>query len=126
MMPTGTQTRRMALLTAKVLALILLAVSPRALLAPTAAISRAQESKRPKSSKNIIQADPIRIPSVEKQGQAPKLAHSHAAAQELDGGLVRSSLTQALLGKAFNQLTQPDYLKSFTPGSPPIPLAPPA
>jgi hypothetical protein len=126
MMPTGIQTRRVALLTAKLLAFILLALSPRALLAPSAAVSRAQESKRPKSPKNIVRADPIRIPGVEKQGQAPNLAHPHAAAQGLDGGLVRSSQIQALPRKAFTQLTKPDYLKSYSAGIPPIPLAPPA
>ena len=124
MMPFGSRTRRMVLLTAKVLALVLLAVSPRALLAPTAVVNKSQESKRPKSPKNVVRAEPIRIPGVEKQGQSPSLPGT--TAQGLATELVRSSQIQALPRKAFTQLTKPDYLKSYSAGIPPIPLGPPA
>lgn len=126
MMPTGKRTRRAALQAGQALALLLLLVSPRALFAPTENVTKAQDSKRPKTPKNVVRAEPVRIPDAQKQGQVPTLARLDSVAKDLESELARSARTRALPRKAFTRLTQPDYLKSDSPGSPPIPLAPPA
>jgi len=126
MMPTGSRTRRVALHAGRALALLLLLVSPRALFAPTENVTKAQDSKRPKTPKNVVRAEPVQIPGAQKQGQVPALARLDAIAKDQESELARSARIQALPRKAFTQLTKPDYLKSDSPGSPPIPLAPPA
>jgi hypothetical protein len=126
MMPTGRRTRRYAVLAGQGLALLLLIVSPRALFAPAEIISNAQDSNRPKTPKNVVRAEPIRIPAAEKQGQTFNVTHPEAVAEALDAGLGRSARIQALPGRAFTQLTRPDYLRSDAPGTPHVPLSPPA
>lgn len=125
MMPTGNRARRVAVLAGQALAVVLLLVSPRALFAPTESVTKAQDSKRPKTPKNVVRAEPVRIPTAEKQGQAPTLARLDSVAKGLESGLARSSRI-TLPRKAFTQLTKPEYLKSDSPGSPQIPLSPPA
>jgi hypothetical protein len=124
MMPIGSRSRRVVALTAKVLVLVLLAISPRALLEPNSIVNKSQESKRPKSPRNVVRAEPVRIPGMEKQGQSPNL--SGATPEGYAAGLVRSARIQTLPPRALTQLTKPDYLKSFSAGIPPIPLGPPA
>lgn len=123
MMPAGIRTRRCALLAGKVLALVLLAVSPRALLSPTAIVHKSQESKRPKSPKNVVQAEPVRVPAADKQHLRSDVTHREAISEGLD---YRSSWIQALPHEAFIQLSKPEYLKCSSPGSSIIPLPPPA
>ena len=118
-------TRRVALLVGQALVLVLLLVSPRALFAPTQNVTKAQDSKRPKTPKNVVRAEPVRIPTAEKQGQTPILARPGSVAKDLGSELARSARI-ALPRKAFTQLTKPEYLKSDSPGSPHIPLSPPA
>jgi hypothetical protein len=96
------------------------------LFAPRELVSKAQDSNRPKTPKNIVRAEPVRIPAAEKQGQIPNVTRQDAVAEDLDQGLGRSTRTQALPRKAFAELTKPDYLKSDSPGTPHIPLSPPA
>ncbi|HVR83691.1 MAG TPA: hypothetical protein VMU54_05220 [Planctomycetota bacterium] len=126
MMPTGSRTRRYAVLAGQLLALLLLLVSPRALFAPTENVSKAQDSKRPKTPKNIVRAEPIRVPADEKQGQTPSLTREDTVAGYLDAGLGRSARIPSLPRAAFTQLSKPEYLKSDSPGTPHIPLSPPA
>ena len=127
MMPTSTRARRNAMLAGKLLAFILLIVSPRALFASPEHVTKAEDSKRPKAPKNVVRAEPIRIVAAdEKQAHAPNPARQDAVAKVLDAGLGGSARIQALPRKAFAELTKPDYLKSGSPGSPQIPLSPPA
>lgn len=121
-MPTDRRTAGVAVLLAKVLVVVLLLVSPRALLQPVDIVHKSQDSKRPKTPKNIVRAEPLRVPMAEKQGHSPT---------PTDAGVDVATPTwsvavQSLPRKAFTQLTKPEYLKSYTSGLPPIPLAPPA
>ena len=125
MMPTGRRARGHAILIAQLLAFVLLAVSPRALIAPAGFVHKSQESKRPKAPKNVVRAEPVRIPSAEKQKLDPKLPRLDAGAQDLEAGL-RSFRSPELPREAFTQITKPDYLKFFSSGIPPGSLAPPA
>ena len=121
MMPSGNRTRRAALIAGKALVLVLLLVSPRALLAPRIAVSKAQESKRPKAPRNVVRAEPIRIPAVEKQDHSPAPTSGDVAAESAPSLRIPS-----LPRKAFTQLTKPEYLKGDSPGSPSLALSPPA
>ena len=121
MMPSGNRTRRAALFAGKALVLVLLLISPRALLAPKVAVSKAQESKRPKAPKNVVRAEPVRIPTVEKQDQGPAPISADTAPVS-----PRSPRIPSLPRKAFTQLTKPEYLKGDSPGSPSLALSPPA
>jgi hypothetical protein len=126
LIPTGSRSARLAVLAAKLLVLVLLAMSARPLLAPAEAVHKSEDSKRPKSPQKVVRAEPVRIPSDEKQGQRPSLPRPAAEAESLSGGLAWSVQFQALPVKAFTQLTKPDYLKTGSAGLPPTPLAPPA
>ncbi len=115
------------MLAGKLLALLLLIISPRALFTSPLSITKAEESKRPKAPKNVVRAEPIRISAAdEKHGHVPNLTRHDAVAEDFDTGLGRSARIQFLPRKAFAELTKPDYLKSDSPGSPHIPLSPPA
>lgn len=125
-MPTGARTKRCALLLAQLLAVALFAVSNRALLAPSTAIyDKAKESKRPKAPKNVVRAEPVRIPAAEKQTQGPGPS-GDASAPPADTGLLGSFGSRPLPRQAHSQLTRPDYLKSYSAGTASIPLSPPA
>jgi hypothetical protein len=125
-LPLGSRTARQALLLAKLLVLVLLAVSPRALLSPVEPVHKSEDSKRPKSPKNVVRAEPVRIPAEQKQKQGPGLFPPEGVADSLPVGLAWSVHSRAIPVKAFTQLTLPDYLKTGTPESPSHPLAPPA
>ena len=125
MMPATTSAKRISLRIAKVLVLVLLAVSPRALLGPKTVFDRAVESKRPKSPKNVVRTNPIRISNLEKQGQSPKPPRPDSLRQDAAGLSFPSPGIQVLPGKAFAQLTKPDYLKSSSASPPYAPLGPP-
>ena len=123
MMPTGRRAKANAILIAQLLAFVVLAVSPRALLKPVEIVNKAKESKRPKAPKNVVRAEPVRIPGAEKQGHGPKLPRLDAGTQDLEASL-QSARIPELPRKAFTQITKPDYLK-FSSGIPPTSLAPP-
>ena len=122
MMPTGRRTQRYALIAGQLLTLILLVASNRALFAPTEVVHKSQDSKRPKTPKNVVRAEPVRVTAAEKQGQATSLARFDTFAPDLETGTTR---IQSLPRKAYTQLTRPDYLKNDSPGNPHIPLSPP-
>jgi len=109
--------RRSALLIAKVLAVVLLAVSPRALLAPTTSFNRALESKRPKVPKNVVRSDPFQVSNLEKQGISPPPAKSEMSSQAMAAGFLPSPLLHPLVVRAHVQLSKPDYLKLFSASS---------
>jgi len=121
MRPSGNQTRRAALLVGKGLVLLLLILSPRALFAPKTEVSKAQESKRPKAPRNVVRAEPIRVPAAEKQDQSPAPVSGDVAAESAPSARLAS-----LPRKAYTQLTKPDYLKCDSPGTPSLALSPPA
>jgi len=126
MMPTGRRMRRFALLAGQALVVLLLLVSPRAMFKPVTIVHKSQDSKRPKTPKNVVRAEPVRIPAAEKQPLGPSPARLDAAAENVLAGLARSSRRQALPRQAFTQLTKPEYLKSYSAGLFKIPLSPPA
>lgn len=112
--------RRAARIAGQLLVLVMLLVSPRAMLAPATITHKAQDSKRPKTPKNIVRAEPVRIPAAEKQTLEP--SHLGTVAEIVPAA---QPGIQVLPRKAFTQLTKPEYLKSDSPGSPHIPLSPP-
>jgi len=118
----GNRTRRYALIAGQLLALIMLVVSPRAMFAPTDIIHKSTDSKRPKTPKNVVRAEPVRVPTAEKQGTSPSFARLDAVTADLETSAFR---LQTLPRQAFTQLTKPEYLKSDSPGSPHSPLSPP-
>ncbi len=118
----GRRTRRVALIGAQLLALVLLAVSPRAAFKPIEIVHKSKDSKRPKTPKNVVRAEPVRIPAAEKQGLGPSLGRVDAVALDFE---TSTSRIQTLPRKGFTQLTKPDYLRSDSPGIPHIPLSPP-
>lgn len=125
-MPLDRRTVRTALFIAKALVVVLLLVSPRALFKPVEIVHKSKDSKRPKIPKNVVRAEPVRIPTAEKQTHTPSPSGLEAAVASLFPSPTWTLQSQKLPGKAFTQLTKPEYLKSYTAGLPPIPLAPPA
>jgi hypothetical protein len=123
MMPLGNRSRRLALLGGKLLVLVLLLVSPRALLKPTEIIHKSQDSKRPKTPKNVVRAEPTRIPTADKQGHTPTPPGPAAIMTDFDAVF---SAVQILPRKAYRELTKPDYLKTYLAASPHSPHSPPA
>jgi hypothetical protein len=118
---SGNRTRRSALLVGKGLVLLLLLLSPRALYAPKVLATKAEESKRPKPPRKIVRAEPLRVPTAEKQQQSPAPTSGDVAA-----AYAPTSRILALPRKAFTQITKPEYLKSDSPGAPSLALPPPA
>jgi hypothetical protein len=115
-----------AILMAKVLAVVLLATSPRAILAPTSSFNRAQESKRPKVPKNIVRSDPVQVSNLEKQGKSPPPPRSETSRQAVVGWLPPSPWARSVSLKAHSELSKPEYLKLFSGSSRPSHLDPPA
>jgi len=124
MMPLGNRPRRYALLGAKLLVLVLVLVSPRALFKPTTIVHKSQDSKRPKTPKHVVRAEPTRVPMADKQGHSPSPAPM-AVSPDLDRGFILDSVPP-LPHKAYTQLTKPDYLKSYLQAHPHSPHSPPA
>jgi len=109
---------------AALLAVVIVAISPRSLLAPALSFSQAQESKRPKTPKNIVRTDPANA-RVGQRSAAFPTPGSDARAREAAGLPVRPTLASGLPENAFRQITLPDYLKLFTGSPPGNRLAPP-
>lgn len=121
-----TTPRRSAVLLTKVLVVLLLALSPRALLAPVASFNRALESKRPKVPRNVVRAEPVRISNLEKQGQASPPPRKDAPRHDHEGWLAGASVPPSPPCSALIQLTKPDYLKLHSAALPQHHLDPPA
>jgi len=111
---------------AALLALVLFAISPRSLLAPTHSFDRAAESRRPKAPKNVVRADSNHASNSERPGKAPRPSPDRETPQESHDVQVRIAFASPVPTKAFQELTKPDYLKSYFASPPGSRLAPPA
>jgi len=110
---------------AAVLALVLLAVSPRSLLAPALSFNRAQESKRPKAPKNIVRTDPSHASNSERPGKGPRPSPSRATPHESHDLQARVTFGGRIAARATGDRTQPPYLKPGDGSPPHASLAPP-
>jgi hypothetical protein len=111
---------------AAVLVVVILAISPRSLLAPALSFNQAQESKRPKTPKNIVRTTPGHSANSERAGKEPRPEPGTESLQETHDLQVRASVAAAIPGKAFQELTKPEYLRPFSGSPPGNRLAPPA
>lgn len=111
---------------AALLALVIIAISPRSLLAPSLSFNQAQESKRPKTPKNIVRTDPAHARAGERSRSFPRPGPDAGAIRETADLLVRPILASGLPDHAFRQITLPDYLQLFSGSPPGNRLAPPA
>jgi hypothetical protein len=121
-----TRTKKWLILIARLVVVVLLAVSPRALLAPTLSYNRAAESKRPKSPKNIVRTNSVRIANAEKQGKEPRAPREGFLLPALHHGPLQVLRACGLPPVAFTQLTKPDYLQTFWSALPQSQSSPPA
>ena len=119
-------TRRSLIPVAALVALVVLAISPRSLLAPSRSFDRASESKRPKAPKNVVRADSHSGSNSERPGKAPRSTPGQETSQESHDVQVRIAFASPIPTKAFEALTKPDYLKSYLASRPGNRLAPPA
>src|SRR5689334_62389 len=110
---------------ALVVAIVLLAISPRALLAPSLSFNRAQESKRPKTPQNIVRADSSHTSNAERSNRLTKVPHPEVTSEGSHDLQARVALTATIPGPAFRELTKPSYLKLFSGSPPQASLAPP-
>jgi len=117
-------TRRFLVPVAALVALVVLAISPRSLLAPSHSFDRASESKRPKAPKNVVRADSHQGSNSERPGKAPRPGSGLETPRESKDIQVR--IASPVPAKAFQELTKPDYLKSYFASPPGNRLAPPA
>jgi hypothetical protein len=108
------------------LAAVLLATSPRSLLAPARSFDRASESKRPKTPKNVVRADSHHIANSERPGKGPRSSPTQETPQQSHDVQVRLAFASSALTKVFQELSKPDYLKSYAASPPGNQLAPPA
>ncbi len=106
-------------------AIVLLAISPRALLAPSLSFNQSQESKRPKTPKNIVRAGSSHVSNAERLGRQAKVDHPDLNPHELHDLQVRIALAPSVPSPALRQLTKPDYLNLYTGSPPRACLAPP-
>jgi|SRR5579862_1056885 len=119
-------TSRSLIPVAALLAVVIVAISPRSLLAPALSFSQAQESKRPKTPKNIVRTDPANAQADERSGKQAKSGSAARAVHQTAGLPVRPTLGSGVPENAFRQITCPDYLKLFSGSPPGNRLAPPA
>jgi hypothetical protein len=120
------RTKKKLILTAKLLAVVLLVVTPRALLAPTLSFNRSLESKRPKSPKNIVRTNSVRVANAEKQGKEPRTPRTDLLLMAAQCGPVQVVRACGLPPVAFTQLTKPGYLQFFRSALPQSQSSPPA
>lgn len=118
-------TSRSLIPVAALLAIVIVAISPRSLLAPALSFNQAQESKRPKTPKNIVRTDPASARASRRSATVPRPGPD-AVARETAGLPVRPMLASGVPDPAFGQITLPDYLKLFGGSPPGNRLAPPA
>jgi len=106
-------------------AIVLLAISPRALLAPSLSFNRAQESKRPKTPKNIVRGQATHASNADRSNRLAKIDHPDLSPQVSHDLQVRIALAPSIPDRALKELTKPEYLKLFTGSPPQAGLAPP-
>jgi hypothetical protein len=109
-----------------ILIVVIVAISPRALLAPALSFNQAQESKRPKTPKNIVRIESTSASRSERSERAPKAGPAADELRELHGRPTASASGSPVPGTAFLQLTKPEYLKLYGGSPPGNRLAPPA
>lgn len=123
--PRNVLNRRVLAPVGWILIVVILAISPRSILAPTHAVTRAAESKRPKAPKNVVRAESNHASNIDRMVKAARPAPSTAAPHELHDLRARTTLAPQVPAGAILELTKPDYLKPAQ-GSPPTNrLAPP-
>jgi hypothetical protein len=110
---------------ALLVAIVLLAISPRAMLGPAFSFNRAQESKRPKSPKNIVRSESYHASNAERLGRQAKADHADLSPHTLHDLQVRIALTPSVPSSALRQLTKPDYLNLYRGSPSRAGLAPP-
>jgi hypothetical protein len=108
------------------MAVLVLATSTRSLLAPPRSFDQASESKRPKTPKNVVRADSPHVSNSERPGKGPRPSPTQDTPQQSHDVQVRIAFASSALTKAFQELTKPDYLKSYSESPPGNRLAPPA
>jgi hypothetical protein len=119
-------TSRSLIPVAVLLVAVIVAISPRALLAPALSFSQAQESKRPKTPKNIVRTTPSHTSAGERSGRSPRPGPASEAVRETQALLAPLAQAPRIPDRAFRELTKPDYLKLFSGSPPGNRLAPPA
>ncbi|HEV3029612.1 MAG TPA: hypothetical protein VG457_18685 [Planctomycetota bacterium] len=117
--------RRPLIPVAALLAVVLLATSPRSLLAPVHSFNQASESKRPKTPKNVVRAESHHASNGERPGKGPRPSPTQETLQQSHDVQVRIAFASPALTRAFQELTKPDYLKSYSASPPGDRLAPP-
>jgi hypothetical protein len=93
------------------LVVVILVVSNRSIVAPTQAVTRSQESKRPKMPKNIVRAESSHTANIDRISKLPRPAPSVAGPHDSHDLQVRTTLAPQVPADAFHELTKPDYLK---------------
>ncbi|HLY08796.1 MAG TPA: hypothetical protein VKW04_05735 [Planctomycetota bacterium] len=126
-MSKGSPVSRQSLIpVAAILVVVIVAISPRALLAPSLSFNQAQESKRPKTPKNIVRANPCHTPNSERPGKSLRPDPATDTLRDTHDLQARPLPASSVPDKAFHELTKPEYLKLFSGSPPGNPLAPPA
>ena len=110
---------------AALLALVILAISPRSITAPNLSFDRAKESKRPKTPKNVVRADPAHTSNGERPGKGVKPDLSNNTSQESHDVQARLAFASPVPAEASRELTKPGYLRSGGASPPYAGLAPP-
>src|SRR5579859_6183548 len=103
---------------AGLMVILLLATSSRSLLAPARSFDRASESKRPKTPKNVVRANSPHVSNSERPGKGPRPSPTQDTPQQSHDVQVRTAFASPALSKAFQELTKPDYLKSYSESPP--------
>jgi hypothetical protein len=117
--------RRSLVPVAWILIVVILAICPRTVMGPTRTFDRATESKRPKTPRNVVRAEPTHTANVDRQTKFVRPDPAVANASQSHDLQVRTTLAPRVPSRAFHELTKPDYLK-LVQGSPPTNrLAPP-
>ncbi|HVR86245.1 MAG TPA: hypothetical protein VMU54_18125, partial [Planctomycetota bacterium] len=94
-------------------------------LAPARSFDRVSESKRPKTPKNILRADSHHVANSERPGKGPRPNPTQETFQQSHDLQARIAFASPTLTQAFQELTKPDYLKSYSASPPGNRLAPP-
>jgi hypothetical protein len=119
-------TSRSLIPVAALLAVVIVAICPRSLLAPSLSFNQAQESKRPKTPKNIVRMDSADARAAQRSWKFPKTGPAAETASETAGLTVRPTLASGVPDRAFSQISLPEYLKLFSGSPPGNRLSPPA
>src|SRR5882672_6535570 len=118
--------RRALALVGWTVALVILAISPRALLAPVKSFNRSEESKRPKMPKNVVRAESNHASNIERLSRALRPPSSLPVPTLTHDLQVRIALAPGSAGRSIPELTQPEYLRHSGASPPRNGLSPPA